>query len=141
MTFAYSLRILKHCTVEPIYLSSVVLGMLYHNDHFKRAMFSRLDRCSDLDFNSDPSTTGLYRIARPMLAPTLTQTDRRAKNAPDFSVNWSILDPPNAMEMVNTSSGLRSADRMPSRLAKTRLFDLFIDTIRQLGMSSRSVGP
>ena len=70
-----------------------------------------------------------------MLAPTLTQTDRRAKNAPDFSVNWSILDPPNAMEMVNTSSGLRSNDKMPSRLSKTRLLDLFIETIRQLGMS------
>ena len=124
---------LKLFKVEPIYLSSVVLGMLYHNDHFKRAMFSRLDKCSDLDFKSDPSTR-VYKIARPMLAPTLTQTDRRAKNAPDFSVNWSILDPPNAMEMVNTSSGLRSNDKMPSRLSKTRLLDLFIETIRQLGM-------
>merc|ERR1719454_2309784 len=37
------------------------------------------------------------------------------------------------MEMVNTSSGLRSSDRMPSRLAKTRLFELFINTIRHLG--------
>ena len=100
-------------------------------------MFSRLDKCSDLDFKSDPSTN-IYKIARPMLAPTLTQTDRRAKNAPDFSVNWSILDPPNAMEMVNTSSGLRSNDKMPSRLSKTRLLDLFIETIRQLGMSQIS---
>ena len=117
--------------VEPIYLSSVVLGMLYHNDHFKRAMFFRFDKSSDLDFKSDPSTN-IYKIARPMLAPTLTQTDRRAKNAPDFSVNWSILDPPNAMEMINTSSGLRSDDKMPSKLSKTRLLDLFIETIRQL---------
>jgi len=104
--------------------------MLYHNDHFSRAMFARLDRCR-LDCLNDLDQP--FRVARPMLAPTSSQMDRRAKNAPDFSVNWTCIDGDNcdSLEMIKTDSG-RKPDGSTSRLAKSSLFSNYIRLLGQL---------
>ena len=106
--------------IEPIYLSSIVLGMLYHNQHFKRAMYGRLEKCD-------------IPHVKPMLAVTTNQPDRRAKNAPDFSVNWSVCDP-QKLEMVNTSSG-RLNDQTPSRLSKSKLFESYVECVAKVGIA------
>ena len=111
--------------IKPIYLSSIILGMLYHNDHFQRAMFGRLNKC-DLSLLDSSNT---FRLARPMLSPTSSQTDRRAKNAPDFSVNWNCDD--GHLEMVKTDTG-RLADGSSSRLAKIRMFSKYVNLAKTL---------
>ena len=103
--------------IEPIFVSSIVLGMLYHNQHFKRAMYARLAK------------TGVP-VKQPMLAVTTNQPDRRAKNAPDFSVNWS-RGSEETLEMVQTATGMVS-ENQASRLSKARLFDLYAQLVAQM---------
>lgn len=46
--------------VEPIYLSSIILGSLYHGDHLSRAMYQRIANIEDLP--------PLYTLNKPLLS-------------------------------------------------------------------------
>lgn len=46
--------------VEPIYLSSIILGSLYHGDHLSRAMYQRISNIEDLP--------PLYTLNKPLLS-------------------------------------------------------------------------
>ena len=60
---------------------------------------------------------------------TTNQPDRRAKNAPDFSVNWSVTS--NSMEMVHTATG-KMLNNAASRLSKCSMFDAYIQLCQSL---------
>ncbi|CAG5114239.1 Oidioi.mRNA.OKI2018_I69.chr2.g8301.t1.cds [Oikopleura dioica] len=109
--------------IEPIYLSSISLGGLYHRQHFPRAMFERIENIGT-DYASS------FRLNKPMMSPCGTEEPRRAKNTPPFSINWCIID--EKLEKIDTVTG-KQMTREPSRLCKRELFQLYLRTIEQLG--------
>lgn len=109
--------------VEPIYMSSISLGGLYHRQHFPRAMFERVQ---DLEIEY----TDGYCLHKPMMSPCSSEEPRRAKNTPAFSINWSILD--DKMEKIDTSTG-KCTNKENSRLCKRELFKLYLETMEKLG--------
>lgn len=102
--------------IEPIYLSSISLGGLYHRQHFPRAMFERIDDIG-LDLGSS------FKINKPMMSPCGTEEPRRAKNTPPFSINWCIID--ETLEKIDTVTG-KQTNKMSSRLCKRELFQLYL---------------
>ena len=102
--------------IEPIYLSSISLGGLYHRQHFPRAMFERIENIGT-DYASS------FRLNKPMMSPCGTEEPRRAKNTPPFSINWCIID--EKLEKIDTVTG-KQMTREPSRLCKRELFQLYL---------------
>ena len=102
--------------IEPIYLSSISLGGLYHRQHFPRAMFERIESIS---FNLGSS----FKLNKPMMSPCGTEEPRRAKNTPPFSINWCIID--ETLEKIDTVTG-KQTNKKSSRLCKRELFQLYL---------------
>nr|XP_034323053.1 double-stranded RNA-specific adenosine deaminase isoform X3 [Crassostrea gigas] len=87
--------------VEPIYLSSITLGMLFNDGHMSRAM------CCRVDGNGRP-LTGLppgYRAQHPKLGCVTRVTDTRSvdRSSP-LSVNWNMAD--NSVEVTDATRGM-----------------------------------
>ncbi|XP_040842529.1 double-stranded RNA-specific editase 1 [Ochotona curzoniae] len=97
--------------VEPIYLSSIILGSLYHGDHLSRAMYQRLSNIEDLP--------PLYTLNKPLLSGISNAEARQPGKAPNFSVNWTVGD--SAIEVINATTGKDELGRA-SRLCKRALF-------------------
>lgn len=102
--------------LEPIYLSSITLGMLFNDGHMSRAMCCRVDR-------DDQPLTGLpqeYRAQHPKLGCVTRVTDTRSvdRSSP-ISVNWNMAD--NSVEVTDGTRGMTTRNT-PSRLCKRSLF-------------------
>ncbi|XP_035668351.1 LOW QUALITY PROTEIN: double-stranded RNA-specific editase 1-like [Branchiostoma floridae] len=97
--------------VEPIYLSSIILGSLYHGDHLSRAVYQRLGNLRALP----PQ----YRLNRPLLSGISNAESRQPGRAPNFSVNWTVLDA--ELEVVNTMTG-KDDNAKASRCSKYYFF-------------------
>ena len=112
--------------MPPIYLSSIVLGTLYHAGHLSRAVCCRLGGLGD----SLPSP---YRISHPLLAAVSGANSRvrppplKATNA---SLNWCYFDG-NDVEIVQATTG-RLFDGRSSRASKSSFFDLFADLYEKM---------
>ncbi|XP_074653053.1 double-stranded RNA-specific editase 1-like [Tubulanus polymorphus] len=101
--------------LEPVYLSSIVLGSLYHCDHLSRAIYGRLS-----DFNEIPQP---YRKNQPRLSSVSHPEPRFPGKAPNFSINWCAGDAD--LEVISTTSG-KDQNNMPSRCCKQVLFSSFV---------------
>ncbi|KAB1283680.1 Double-stranded RNA-specific editase 1 [Camelus dromedarius] len=55
--------------VEPIYLSSIILGSLYHGDHLSRAMYQRISNIEDLP--------PLYTLNKPLLSGKVSEASSK----------------------------------------------------------------
>ncbi|CAH1252744.1 ADARB2 [Branchiostoma lanceolatum] len=97
--------------VEPIYLSSIVLGSLYHGDHLSRAAYQRLGELQQLPHG--------YRLNRPLLSGISNAESRQPGKAPNFSVNWTVSDA--ELEVVNATTGKDEHGRA-SRCSKYYFF-------------------
>ena len=112
--------------MPPIYLSSIVLGTLYHAGHLSRAVCCRLGGLGD----SLPSP---YRVSHPLLAAVSGANSRvrppplKATNA---SLNWCYFDG-NDVEIVQATTG-RLFDGRSSRASKSSLFELFADLYEKM---------
>ncbi|XP_060040480.1 double-stranded RNA-specific editase 1 isoform X2 [Erinaceus europaeus] len=60
--------------VEPIYLSSIILGSLYHGDHLSRAMYQRISNIEGLP--------PLYSLNKPLLSGKCRAPDPRPLSGP-----------------------------------------------------------
>lgn len=69
--------------IEPIYLTSIVLGSLLHPDHMYRAICGRIE-------NAVQGLPPPYRMNKPKLALMTSSEARSQIKAPNFSVNWII---------------------------------------------------
>ena len=70
-----------------------------------------------------------------MLSPCSTLELRKAKRAPNFSINWTVLD--GHMEATDTITGKRATDKQPSRICKRALFKLYQLLLSRLGNNGR----
>ncbi|KAI3365930.1 hypothetical protein L3Q82_009694 [Scortum barcoo] len=96
---------------EPIYFSSIILGSLYHADHLSRAMYQRITEIEDL-----PQP---FSLNRPLLSGISNTEARQPGKAPNFSVNWTVVD--QGLEVINATTGKDDLGR-PSRLCKHALY-------------------
>uniref|UniRef100_A0A8C6XB12 Adenosine deaminase RNA specific B1 n=1 Tax=Naja naja TaxID=35670 RepID=A0A8C6XB12_NAJNA len=113
--------------VEPIYLSSIILGSLYHGDHLSRAAYQRIAEIEDL-----PS---LYVLSRPLLSGISNAEARQPGKAPNFSVNWTVGDA--GLEVINATTGKDELGRA-SRLCKHALYTRWMRVYTKLPASLHS---
>ncbi|XP_022672342.1 double-stranded RNA-specific editase 1-like isoform X2 [Varroa jacobsoni] len=104
--------------VHPIYLSSIVLGSMFHAVHMERAVAGRLTGQFP-DGNLPPG----YSHNFPGLSRLSCVMTRTIQKSPNFAVNWIIGD--DTPEVVDASTGLRETNEI-SRLAKRELFSRFL---------------
>ncbi|XP_063067773.1 double-stranded RNA-specific editase 1-like [Engraulis encrasicolus] len=95
----------------PVYLSSIILGSLYHADHLSRAMYQRI---ADMETLPQPFT-----LNKPLLSGISNAEARQPGKAPNFSVNWTVGD--QGLEVINATTGKDDLGR-PSRLCKHALY-------------------
>jgi len=100
--------------VAPVYLTSIILGSLYHRDHMSRAMFSRIGHLEDLP--------GSFTFQRPLLSSTGSPESRQPGKAPNFSTNWLCCD--DELEVVTCMTG-KTEQGSPSRLCKQKFYKMF----------------
>jgi len=100
--------------IEPVYITSIILGSLYHHDHMARAINGRITNIGEL-----PKP---YSVFHPYLSATTHPEPRQPGKAPNFAVNWLIHD--DRMEIINTTQG-RTEQGSRSRLCKYDMFTLF----------------
>jgi len=55
--------------IEPVYVSSIVLGSLYHAQHLQRAVFARANEALNAVVNEEVQQSLNCRVHRPLLAP------------------------------------------------------------------------
>ncbi|KAJ3640853.1 hypothetical protein Zmor_027389 [Zophobas morio] len=67
--------------IEPVYLKSVILGSLFHEEHLQRALYGRID-------HTIKKVVLPYCINRPNLARLTVCESRQASNSTNFSVVW-----------------------------------------------------
>ncbi|KAK3731140.1 hypothetical protein QZH41_018340, partial [Actinostola sp. cb2023] len=110
--------------IEPIYLSSLVVGDLYDAGHLARAVCARVEREGDTKLSA--LLPSLYHVNHPKIhcgriashdSARQVETKHKSKNV---SLNWSIGDEDRA-EVIDACLG-RSSSKPPSRLSKTKLF-------------------
>ena len=116
--------------MEPVYLSSLILGSLYDHGHLARAMCCRV---KDLESELPPSFT----INHPTLKRTTgsDETKRHTEKTTQYSLNWvsgdeeaEIIDGTNGRPISNLSQ--LHAQVPPSRISKASLFSLFATVMK-----------
>ncbi|NP_001096190.1 double-stranded RNA-specific editase 1 [Xenopus tropicalis] len=112
--------------VEPIYLSSIILGSLYHGDHLSRAVYQRISDIEDLPH--------LYALNKPLLSGISNAEARQPGKAPSFSVNWAVGD--SGLEVINATTGKDEMGRA-SRLCKHALYSRWMRIHAKLSSSVR----
>ncbi|XP_077993395.1 double-stranded RNA-specific editase 1-like isoform X2 [Glandiceps talaboti] len=100
--------------IEPVYISSIILGSLYHADHLSRAVYNRVSDIEELP--------ELFRLNKPLLSGISNTESRQPGKAPNFSINWTVLD--EGMEIINAMTGKDDYGR-PSRISKHDLYRHF----------------
>ncbi|KAM6893533.1 double-stranded RNA-specific editase 1-like [Xenentodon cancila] len=111
---------------EPVYLSSIILGSLYHADHLSRAMYQRI---SDMELLPQS-----FSLNRPLLSGISNAEARQPGKAPNFSGNWTVGD--QSLEVINATTGKDDLGR-PSRLCKHALYSRWLRLHCQLSSALR----
>jgi len=101
--------------VEPIYLDSIILGSLYHNEHLARALYNRL---ANIEGVISP-----YRLNRPNLSGINNPEQRQLVKAPNFAVNWTDGDA--GLEVINMTTG-KQEQGYGSQISKRELLKRFL---------------
>ena len=101
--------------IEPIYLTTLIVGSLFHRDHLQRAVIGRIEHTHEL-----PAP---FRLTRPFLVTTSTPSARLPVKSPRHSVCWTVGW--TEAEIVDMSRG-RLLNGSISRLSKMRLFERFL---------------
>ncbi|XP_017785681.1 PREDICTED: double-stranded RNA-specific editase Adar [Nicrophorus vespilloides] len=121
--------------IEPIYLSSIVLGSLFHQTHLYRAICGRVE--STLQGLPPP-----FRLNRPNMSLVTSFESRQPTKAPNFAVNWLGHLPDEGVEVINTTTGRPENGVGVSRLCKKFMLQKFLElsqrlsTISPINMSS-----
>ncbi|XP_061175331.1 double-stranded RNA-specific adenosine deaminase-like [Saccostrea echinata] len=121
--------------LDPVYLDSLTLGLLYDHGHLSRAICCRLAR-GDPDINSqlpDP-----FHLNHPWLGRvTVCDVPRETQKTKAFSVNWCFSDA--QPEVTDGTLGLccTSIEKtLFSRCSKRNLYDSFKEVCLKLGKNN-----
>ena len=101
--------------IQPVYLKSIIIGSLFHEQHLLRAVYSRVCGVEGLP---EPFTVTL-----PLLHGVSKPPPRVPQKSPSTSLNWSWGDM--EVELIHCKTG-RLDERVPSRLCKQLLFEQFV---------------
>ena len=102
--------------LEPVYFKSVIIGRLYHEEHLRRALFTRISSIKNIP---EPYTTNF-----PLLHGVSKPHPRTPCKTPSVSLNWTWGD--GEVEVVDCRSG-KLDNLVPSRLCKQLLLESFFD--------------
>ncbi|XP_053409004.1 double-stranded RNA-specific editase 1-like [Mercenaria mercenaria] len=100
--------------IQPVYIESIILGSLYHNEHLARAVYGRLANMEDI--------TKPYCINKPNLSGINNPEQRQLGKAPNFAVNW--CDGDEGLEVINMTTG-KLEQGTESRLCKREMLKRF----------------
>ncbi|XP_003741930.1 double-stranded RNA-specific editase 1-like [Galendromus occidentalis] len=124
--------------LQPVYLSSITLGNLYHHGHLSRAVCCRLEGEPSLNSQLPP----LFSLQHPILGCVSGHNPPRdTEKTKPYSINWCVGD--ERPEVTNSGTGMRqdrSGTNLESRVSKASLFTLFKEVAEQFGRSDL-VGP
>ena len=101
--------------LEPIYLKSVVVGNLFHQDHMLRAVYQRISNIMDLPEPFLPTLPLLLGVSHPLGRNTAKPS------ANSLCWTWGDSQP----ELINSRTG-KLDDMAPSAVCKRELFERFI---------------
>jgi len=114
--------------MDPVYLSSIIVGSLYHGTHLMRAMYGRIK------FESSVELPASYHLNFPLLSPVSNPETRSIQKATSFAYVWLIADgnfnekcP--LTEVISTTSG-KLENGVASKLCKAEMFRLFIEVMK-----------
>jgi len=82
---------------------------MYHSEHLTRALFGRL--ASLVETLPDG-----YRVNRPLLSTISSPEVRQPTKSPNYACLWVLGD--QTMEVVNSTTGVRELEGLPSKLSK-----------------------
>ena len=102
--------------MEPVYLSSVIIGSLFHRDHMSRAVLQRVGNITALAGAFVPHSPALFGLSE--------SSSRNLQKSPNVSLNW-IQGDDNTAEVIDAPTG-KTRDLSPSRLCKSSLFERFL---------------
>lgn len=108
--------------IQPIYLSSIVLGSLLHPAHMHRAVCGRME-------NSLGSLPAPYYLNRPKLAQITSSEQRNPLKAPNFSVNWTTGD--TEVEIINSITGKTVTGKI-SRISKKEFLQRYMTLVHSI---------
>ncbi|XP_062578030.1 double-stranded RNA-specific adenosine deaminase-like [Saccostrea cucullata] len=121
--------------LDPVYLDSLTLGLLYDHGHLSRAICCRLAR-GDPDINSQLPDS--YHLNHPWLGRvTVCDVPRETQKTKAFSVNWCFADA--QPEVTDGTLGLccTSIEKtLFSRCSKRNLYDSFKEVCLKLGKNN-----
>ncbi|KAL7670785.1 hypothetical protein ACOME3_005709 [Neoechinorhynchus agilis] len=101
--------------IEPVYLSTIAIGTLFHSDHLKRAMYGRIEQLTDENLPNG------FCFHRPVLIKASLCLPRLARKAPFHSFIW-YNGISSFRELINSENGLKE-DYSSSRLSRRSLFE------------------
>ena len=101
--------------IEPIYLKSVTVSKLYSEEHFTRAVYTRI--------SAVPNLPESYTPTLPLLLNSGDSGVRNVSKSSDKSINWTWGD--SEVEVINAHTG-KLNDNIPSRLCKQILYEKFL---------------
>lgn len=102
--------------LEPVYFHSVTIGGEVREEHFKRAVYGRINSISELPTEYRINCPDLLRVSCPGV---------RNRKSHDLSMNW--LSEEGTVELVKCQNGLQHLTQAPSRLGKRAMFQYFRD--------------
>ncbi|KAJ6641387.1 Double-stranded RNA-specific editase 1, partial [Pseudolycoriella hygida] len=112
--------------VEPIYLSSIILGEQFDTTHMERTLYERI-QCETLDLNKG------FTIVRPCLMKVANTQAKPAPYSPNHSVNWNVSS--SDIEYIESKTGRtrgKDVDKKYSRISKRAFFIEFIRVAQKL---------
>ena len=108
--------------MQPVYLSSVIIGSLYHGVHLSRALYDRLS----------PSLGPLpppFRRHKPMLCSIRNTESRQPGKAPTFACLWVTGE--SELSVVQSNTGKLESGAQ-SNISKSNMLQEFHDLLEQL---------
>ena len=102
--------------MEPVYLTSIIIGSLFHGDHISRAVIQRVCSITALAGAFGPHSPALFGMSE--------SSSRSLQKSPNVSLNW-IQGDENTAEVIDAPTG-KTRDLSPSRLCKSSLFERFL---------------
>ncbi|CAH0382806.1 unnamed protein product [Bemisia tabaci] len=103
--------------IKPVYLTGIVIGSLFSPSHLYRAVIGRLE--GTLQALPPP-----YRLNKPLLETTSSNTERLASKTPNHAVVWSA-DMLN-VEAMNAINGRQLDTSGVPCISKRKLFEKFL---------------
>lgn len=111
--------------IEPVYLSSIILGSFYHGEHLARAMYGRIEKLDELPQG--------FQLNRPLLSGIRNVEQRHPSKTPNHALNWFKGCPDDKFEVINIVKGKTNTDK-PSRLCKYNMFEQYKKLVREFNL-------